>query len=367
MAVILSQFRNEASTHSKGFRPDIGPDTKDRYFSLWSNFLLGFWRLSRRYALERRTNKGIEGSKITADSDPVSDSDLEEKCHDETDSGSAGETMLFAGTTDQKMAFQGCLEAAANDDVDSLRCSVLKWSMTTIEHDLPRYRFESPVLSYCAMLAVDHSSQGWKLPGNFNSSLSGMISCAQHLVFREACRIVDEGSSEQHQHQHLDEVLVRLTRRWMRQERSTTYGILLNWRLMLFNVAKREVSSKNATWSLDGSEVCFQGTAITMQQITQLYHRTLERARLILDPDLLLGADHLPRMSTTALQEAEHREEAGWWFALDPRNKVVLQGHQTHLVGHIKSTPAIREVFLQGKSDWPPSAMRLYEHHVQQF
>ena len=166
--------------------------------------------------------------------------------------------------------------------------------------------------------------------------------------------------------QHLDDVLVQLWQRWIRQERSTTYGIILNWRLMLFSVAKQEVSSKNATWSLDGSEVCYQGTAITMEQITQLYHRTLQRARSILDRDLLLEASHLPRMSAPALHEGEHRQEVSWWFALDPRNANVLQGRETRLIEHIKSTPAIRNVFLDGEGEWRPSAMRLYERHVQQ-
>jgi hypothetical protein len=211
------------------------------------------------------------------------------------------------------------------------------------------------------MLAANHSSQGWKLPGNFNSSLSGMIYCAQLWIFREACRQVDHDT-----HLSLDEVVGSLCQRWMRQERSTAYGIILNWRLMLFSVAKREVTSKKATWSLDGSEVCYQGTAITMEQITQLYHRTLERARLIMDRDLLLEADHLPRMSPTALHEAEHRREMGWWFALDTRNAEVLHGRETRLIEHIKSTRAIRAMFLDERDQWRPSAMRLYESQVQQ-
>jgi hypothetical protein len=100
-----------------------------------------------------------------------------------------------------------------------------------------------------------------------------MIYCAQLSAFRVACRLYDDQPKED-----LDEVLAQLCRRWMRQERSTTYGILLNWRLMLFHVAKQEVVSKSAAWSLDGSEVCYQGTAIRMEQITQLYHRSLKRA-----------------------------------------------------------------------------------------
>lgn len=96
---------------------------------------------------------------------------------------------------------------------------------------------------------------------------------------------------DEHAERRMDKVLPRLCRRWMRQERSTTYGIILNWRLMLFAVARHEVSSKMATWSLDGAEVCYQGSAIRMEQITQLYRRTLALARTLLERDLLLGSD----------------------------------------------------------------------------
>lgn len=352
MAVSLGQFWNEATIHARGFRVGIGTDTKARYFGLWASLVFCFWRVSRGRALTRTGS----GNGNAGDEDTSEDGEDDLEAHD------SDEAMLFTGTSEQTKAFDQCLEGAASGDDEALRSSVLRWSMTMIRHDLPRYRFESPVQSYCAMLAVNHSSLGWKLPGNFNSSLSGMIYCAQLFVFREACRLVDEHPGQL----HLDEVLAQLCRRWMRQERSTTYGIVLNWRLMLFNVAKQEVSSKNATWSLDGSEVCYQGTAITMDQITQLYRRTLERARLILERDLLLGADHLPRMSATTLQEGEHRREVGWWFALDARNATALQGRATGLVEHIKSTPAVRDVFLDEGNEWRRSAMRLYEHHVQQ-
>lgn len=95
----------------------------------------------------------------------------------------------------------------------------------------------------------------------------------------------------------------------MRQETSTTYGMILNWRLMLFDVAKQDVSSKLATWSLDGSEVCYQGTAVRMEQITQLYHRILARAQQFLDRVTVPETHYLPRMSAPTLYEGERRQE----------------------------------------------------------
>lgn len=349
MAVMLSQFWTEATIHSRGFRVGVGPDTKSRYFGLWAQAIFCFWRVSNGHALVRAKQVLPAGSGSDGD-----------------EAGSAGaahtEKLLFTGTPEQQSLFDQCLQAAAHGDDELLRQHVVGLSMSLIRQNLPRNRYDSPLLSYCATLAVNHSSQGWKLPGNFNSSLSGLIYCAQLWIFREACRLEDQGPRSS-----LDETLADLCRQWMRQERSTTYGTILNWRLMLFNVARQHVSSKKATWSLDGSEVSYQGTAIRMEHVTQLYQRTLARARMILDRDLLLGADHLPRMSASALREGEHRQEVGWWFGLDDRNARLLQGRETRLLEHIKATPAYRQMFLLDGDEWRPSAMRLYEHHIQQF
>lgn len=360
MAVILSQFWTEATIHARGFRTGIGADTKTRYFDLWKGLILCFWRVSSGRVLARKNDEIPE--KCSSGKNEQEAGDEVENGDRDSSSPTEEEMPLFTGTPEQRLAFDACLEAAADEDDTLLHDTVLAWSMAMIQHDLPRYRFESPVLSYCGTLAVNYSSLGWKLPGNFNSSLSGMIYCAQLWIFREACRLVDGGLESG----HLDEVLARLCQRWMRQERSTTYGIILNWRLMLFHVARQEVSSKKATWSLDDTEVCYQGTAITMDQITQLYRRTMARAELIMRRDLLLGAEHLPQITAADLFEGEHRQEMGWWFALDPRNAPVLEGRETRLIEHIRSTSAIRTMFLDEHDEWRPSAMRLYESHVQQ-
>ncbi|ODQ51291.1 hypothetical protein SAICODRAFT_26733 [Saitoella complicata NRRL Y-17804] len=138
----------------------------------------------------------------------------------------------------------------------------------------------------------------------------------------------------------LDEILRRLCRRWKRQERSTTSGIVHNWRLMLFNLGKKEVSSKATTRSLEGSEVGYQGTTTSMEQIPRLYHRTQQGVRLIMDRDLVLGAAYPLRMSGTVLQEAEHRHKLNWWLS---RKDEMLRGHHELLIKHVRTTLPLRE------------------------
>ncbi|GAO51689.1 hypothetical protein G7K_5782-t1 [Saitoella complicata NRRL Y-17804] len=245
---------------------------------------------------------------------------------EEDEDGLREENPLFSGTKEQWMDFEECLKAAADaDDKEGLRSAVLKWSMTMIRQDLPGYRFESPLLSYCAMVAVNRISMGWKVPGSFNSP----------LPVGSATGILCSSNTNT-----LDEILRRLCRRWKRQERSTTSGIVHNWRLMLFNLGKKEVSSKATTRSLEGSEVGYQGTTTSMEQIPRLYHRTQQGVRLIMDRDLVLGAAYPLRMSGTVLQEAEHRHKLNWWLS---RKDEMLRGHHELLIKHVRTTLPLRE------------------------
>ena len=172
MAVALSQFWTEATIHARGFRAGIEGDTKARYFGLWTSLIFCFWRVVKGHALARTIGDDHE-------EDEHDDATQDDDSEDGTDTDSStGRQLLFTGTPAQSKAFDQCLKAAAGNDEAELQRSVLEWSLITIQQDLPQYRFDSLVLSYCAMLAVNHSSQGWKQPGNFNSSLSGMIYCA---------------------------------------------------------------------------------------------------------------------------------------------------------------------------------------------
>ena len=316
----------------------IGGDTKTRYFGLWTSLIFCFWRVSKGHTLARTIEEERQD-----DHEDDGDNDSE----DETDCDSPREIRpLFTGAPAQRKSFDRCLEAAAAADQDPapLRHSVQEWSLTMIRQDLPQYRFDSSVLSYCAMLAVNHSSQGWKQPGNFNSSLSGMIYCAQLWIFRKACLTVGDDPE-----QHLDDVLAKSCRPWMRQERSTTYGIILNWRLILFSVAKQEVSNNNATWSLDGSKVCYQGTAITMEQITEPFHQTLQTPRSLLfyvskTPDkrscsegLYLGIFAGQEVKASAEEERRLQCITNTMHAMFERAQQTVQHTSRHLLCWVRS------------------------------
>jgi hypothetical protein len=61
------------------------------------------------------------------------------------------------------------------DSNNELKERLLELWMLLICHKTGARRYESPLLSFCAMLSIKPSTKSWMEPGNFNSSLSAII------------------------------------------------------------------------------------------------------------------------------------------------------------------------------------------------
>ena len=79
-------------------------------------------------------------------------------------------------------------------------------------------------------------------PGNFNSHLSAIIWVVQLLVFYDSARKDLQGQGE---------TLTLVKRRCetcLQQTVDTPMGEILRWRLLLFNISKNSVGTRQATW-----------------------------------------------------------------------------------------------------------------------
>ncbi|KIX10721.1 uncharacterized protein Z518_01805 [Rhinocladiella mackenziei CBS 650.93] len=326
-----------------GFRPGIEAATKNQYIATWQGAITFLWRTE---ILEGWPTRCIE---------------------EEGKKKEMIDREFFRCTDEQRRHLHACVDAVQQkrEDETSLREHVAALNMALICHRLFGYRFESALLAFCATLTPRAYTDDWHSASDFNHHLSALIYCGQLWIFRLVCQRVDEDPQLDP-----DEELSRLCQQWLRQERSTPFGLILNWRLMLFEVGRRDVAPRLATWSLDNQEVCYQGTTISMTQVGQVHRQAVTEARQILERDLLLGADHLVRMSATHLADEAHRREVHWWFAQDRRNERVLQGHREALLQHTVRTPLLHQTYLERHSDsirFRPEAIGLYAAAMQDF
>ncbi|KAM0712001.1 hypothetical protein Q7P37_011095 [Cladosporium fusiforme] len=72
------------------------------------------------------------------------------------------------------------------DDNSEMKERLLELRMLLVCHTTGARRYESPLLSFCAMLSIKPSTRSWMEPGNFNSSLSAIIWIVQLLVFYDS-------------------------------------------------------------------------------------------------------------------------------------------------------------------------------------
>jgi hypothetical protein len=68
--------------------------------------------------------------------------------------------------------------------------------MLLICHKTSARRYESPLLSFSAMLSIKPLTKNWTEPGNFNSSLSAIIWVVQLLVFYDSTLKEKQGYRE---------------------------------------------------------------------------------------------------------------------------------------------------------------------------
>ena len=83
-----------------------------------------------------------------------------------------------------------------NDDDNVLKERLLELWMLLICHTTGARRYQSPLLSFCAMLSIKPSTRSWMEPGNFNSSLSALIWVVQLLVFYDSVLKEQQGCGE---------------------------------------------------------------------------------------------------------------------------------------------------------------------------
>jgi len=189
-ANILNEFYTGASGQAGGFRYRKEPSTLTDYFRVWQQLLAYYWRVV--WAKEDH---------FTTSSQP--EPELEQQ----------GQGLLpnaLQPTPSQAQATEAVLAALALDpdeDEDQLllQHAVRKLCLALICQQVGSTPFQSPVVSFCAMLSraavrgkaepvelveptkPGHGHGAWQEPGNFNHYLSALTWTVQLVIFDYAC------------------------------------------------------------------------------------------------------------------------------------------------------------------------------------
>jgi hypothetical protein len=205
-ANILNEFYTGVSGKADGFRYRKDPSTLTDYFQVWQQLLAYYWRVVR-----------TEEDYFTTANQPAP----------------ALLPNALQPTPSQARATQDILAALAlapDQDLGQLllQQAVRRLSLALICQSVSSTPFQSPVISFCAMLSRTVQKQAvqarlglWQEPGNFNHYLSALTWTAQLVIFDYAC------FQEQEDESQIPVFLVKVCKRFFQQLAETPFGYIL--------------------------------------------------------------------------------------------------------------------------------------------
>ncbi|KAK0847016.1 hypothetical protein LTR03_006526 [Friedmanniomyces endolithicus] len=228
-------------------------------------------------------------------------------------------------------------------------------------------RIMSPLLSYCSMLSIKPSTQGWMEPGNFNSSLSAMIWVVQLLIFHHCAREAQQGRGK------TLTLLQQYCDRILQQTVETPMGEILRWRLLLFHVSKNTVGDHEAAWDEEEQVLTYEDTELHMHQVATLISSEFRQCYRLLYDDLFLCSKKLHRMHSWVFRDGADVDTVGWNFTKHRDNARLLEGSECALLNHIQRSGHLCHLFLTNDRrspiglSWRDTTLAGYESTVQEF
>ncbi|KAI7349578.1 hypothetical protein KC320_g5979 [Hortaea werneckii] len=253
------------------------------------------------------------------------------------------------------------------DDNSEMKERLLELWMLLVCHRTGARRYESPLLSFCAILSIKLSSRSWIEPGNFNSSLSAIIWIVQLLVF------YDSASKEQRGLGQTLNLVKAHCDRYLQQTVETPMGEILRWRLLLFKVSGASVGTHEASWDEREEVLTYEDTELRMDQIPSLLASEYQGCSQLLYDDLMLGLQSLRSMNAQSLVDGVNVETVGWNFAQHRGNATTVGGMGSALTKAIERSDQLSCIFLTEDNRspsgwaWRESAVAGYEATVQEF
>jgi len=263
--------------------------------------------------------------------------------------------------------YDGCGDGDGDNVDNGLKERLLELWMLLICHTTGAQRYQSPLLSFCAMLSIKPSTRGWMEPGNFNSSLSAMIWVVQLLVFHDSAMRQQRGSGETLQ------LVKDYCDQYLQQTVETPMGEILRWRLLLFRVSGASVGTHEASWDESEQVLTYEDTELSMEQIPSLLRSEYQGCSQLLYDDLMLGLKSLRRMDPRILKDGANVDTVRWNFIQHKDNAEFLKGTDSALLAAIERSEQLSRIFLvennssPGGLAWRESAMASYEATVQEF
>ena len=351
--VVLSRFQSsqvDIVGKTRAFDPYKEPGTLKSYFAISQRFLSYFHRV------------------IFHDEYYFDIEDTDEQAERPEDVIKATDEQLVVWNDVWGTARKEC-ESEEDEErkQNELKDRLLEMWMLIISHDTGARRYQSPLLSFCAMLSVKPSTKGWLEPGNFNSHLSAMIWVVQLLVFYDSARKEQQGQGQTLQ------LVKRRCERYLQQTVETPMREILRWRLLLFKISKESMGDHEVSWDESEQVLTYEDTELHMDQIPSLLATEYQDCHRLLYDELMMGQRTIGHMHSWALKDGPNTDTIDWNFIQHRDNVHLLREADTALLSAIDRSEQLSHVFLSSDTRapngfvWRETALAAYDATVQRF
>lgn len=256
-------------------------------------------------------------------------------------------------------------DARAAEDLEALDQHTLEFIMSLIAHRLPVSSFDSPIISFVAVMSWSPHRKTWIKMGNYTSLLARLTYCCQLFTLLHCMKLSGESETR-----YLSDCITEFRDQWLLNSTESPVGTMLSMRLLGQKIARMEVQQVTIRWP-DEQTVSYGDVRITMGQIRKLLQHELDAAQAVFDRDLCFGLEGAPQYDLGDVIENWQADQPGASFLTNSQNTRLFDEGRAWLYNRINATPDVSEpVYSRGHDGtWrlKDDVVKMYEKAVQRF
>jgi superfamily II DNA helicase RecQ len=297
----------------KPFHANLGMDTIQRYQRVWKQLLVYVLRTadteSQRYQCTKEQQDSIQSVRIAVEN------------------------------------FREDSSEAMQQEVDKY---CLQLSVTLLAQRLTHDEYESAIVSFLAVMGLENilgtSRYQFKNSAQYTPILSGFIKMAQMLTLQYCFQQEEDEKTES-----CYELLEQLHSQFLTVSTATPMDWALRLRLYGRGISKRMTMAGCINWI--GDTVVYEDIELSMTDFRILAHKLSEETQCMLHELLFVkDASELPAYSWTELKDNAAKDEPGWNFIQDKRNRMLE--NRRWLLNRVLQRKELRAEFMNGTGVW---------------
>lgn len=242
---------------------------------------------------------------------------------------------------------------ALKDGAARLDRVTLRFCISLLDHTPKGDLFESTIVGFLAVLAVDPEKQIFQDTCSCTSYLSAFVKISQMLVIQMLVMMSEYGDIE-----HPADVLAVMRERFLMHGTRSPFHWVLRLRAYGKRVRNRTTSLGYIYWSDDQEKLIYKELETTMSKFKAFISKQIALAQSQLDQLFLLHDDErredvIPTIELHDLKDDSTKNSQGWGFVDDPRNGKILLNGKRWMLNRVLNADGLRSEFVEvQKRDW---------------